>query len=600
MTKFLSEMKRRDVAKVGIAYAATAWVVIDIASVVFPIFHAPEWVLQVFTTLIIIGFPVALVFAWVFELTPEGLKRTVDLPADQSKARLTSRRLDFMIIGMLSIAVATIVFDRFSRKAEDRDTQRSVAPDLPVTAETTTNDPGISRNSIAVLPFVNLSMDIDQEYFSDGLTEELLNRLAHIRALRVPARTSSFSFKGKNVDLREVGDTLGVGTVLEGSVRKSGDRVRVTAQLIDVGTGYHLWSESYDRKVTDILTVQDDITVQIMAALNVLLDGGTEALPETHPVEPELYQLALRGRYYWNQRTEEGFTKAIELFREAIQRDPKYAPAYAGLADTYLSEFDYGLVSWEDSTVKARAAVSKALELNDGLAEAHTSLAHILLHEWEWHAAEREFRRALEFNPSYTIAHHWYALCLTALGRTEEAVQTMQRALALDPVSVRISADLGMAYLAAGRNEEAVRQEVRALELAPESVTPKWIRGMALEQMGRFDEAEADMQAALEAWGADASVMGSLGHLYAAAGKEAEARKLLAELVAQSETNDVAFFVALIHAGLNETDEALRWLEQAVDARSGSVRYLTVDPRLKTLRKESRYRALIERVGLAV
>lgn len=578
MSSFFRELKRRNVVKVGIAYAAIGWLTVDIASVIFPIFEAPKWILQVFASIIVLGFPIALVLAWAYELTPEGLKRTDVVPPEQSIARRTGRQLDYIIIAVLALAVILLVTDKFLSQQNEPAAASSVA--------------------IAVLPFVNRSPEPEQEYFSDGLAEELLNRLARIEALRVPARTSSFHFKGEDIDVREVGRRLSVGYVLEGSVRKSGQSVRVVASLIDVSSGYHIWTDSYERELIDIFEIQDDITRNIVAALAIELDDDSAPRLQLRQIDLGAYELWLRGRYHWNQRSEEGLTKAIELFQEATRRDPDYAEAYAGLADAYLSRFDYGLSSWEASTFAARAAATKALELDERLASAHTSLAHILLHEWAWQAAEREFLRALELDPNYTLAHHWYALCLTALGRTDEAVQTMQRAHKLDPLSARINADVGMAYLAAGRYEEAVAQEGRTLELAPQSATARWIRGMAFEQMGRFDEAEADMRAVVEAWSRDASALSSLGHLLGVAGREAEARELLAELIAKDATGEVAFFIALVHAGLGEADEAFTWLGQAIDERSGSVRYLQVDARLAALRRDPRFPVLVARVGL--
>jgi len=592
---FLGEIWRRNVAKIGIAYAATAWILVDIASVLFPIFAAPPWVLRVFVTLVILGFPVALIVSWVYELTPEGLQRTADLPPGPPP-RAGSRRLDYLIVGLLVCVLGTVLIDRWMPHRGEA----AVAPAAAIQAATEVAKASApaARSSIAVLPFLNLSADPEQEFFADGLTEELLNRLARTPSLRVAARTSSFHFKGQNPELRQVGDTLHVGTVVEGSVRKSGNRLRVTAQLIDVGTGYHLWSETYDRELTDIFSIEDDIIAQIMGALSLHLGEFEAVPPPARPVDPEVHQLVLRGRFHWNQRTPDGLARAAELFHEATQRDPSYAPGYAGLADTYLSQYDYGMIPWEESTVKARAAASKALELDDRLAEAHVSLAHILLHEWAWQKAEAEFHRAMQLNPNYAVAFHWYALCVTALGRVDEAVAAMQRAIELDPVSVRINADLGMAYLAAGRYADAVTQEGLTLDLDPQATAARWIRGMALEQMGHFVEAEADLQAVHDAWGADPVILGSLGHFYAVMGKRDEARALLEELVAQQGPGEIAFYAALIHAGLNEPDEALQWLGRAVDERSGSVRYLKVEPRLASVRQTPGYQALMDRVGL--
>jgi Flp pilus assembly protein TadD len=351
--------------------------------------------------------------------------------------------------------------------------------------------------------------------------------------------------------------------------------------------------------MTDIFAVQDDITTRIIDALQIRLRSETSTpAAASHLVDPEVYEIVLRGRYHWNQRTPEGFAKAAQLLQEATRRAPQYAPAFSALADVYLSQFDYGLLSLDESTMRARAAATKALELDESSAAAHTSVAHILLHEWQWQEAEQHFKRALELDPGYSLALHWYALCLTALGRADEAVAAMQRAQHLDPLSVRISSDLGMAYLAAGKYEEAVAQEGRALELSPDAAGPRWIRGMALEQLRRYDAAEKDMKFAFDAWEGDASIKGSLGHLYAASGRLTDARKMLAELTTQPNATDIAFFAALICAGLEDKDAALTWLERAVTERSGSVRYLKIDPRLVGLRNEPRYRALIQRVGL--
>jgi len=592
MGQFWSELKRRNVVRVGIAYCAVAWVVIQLASALFPMFDAPGWIAKVVITLVVLGLPIALVIAWAFELTPDGLKRTDEAPP--GSARRSGRQLDFVIIGVLALAVAIFAFDKFvwSRLPSATHVQTAEIKAEPRVA-------GAKRSSIAVLPFVNLSNDPEQEYFSDGIAEELMSALARFNTLKVAARTSSFSFKGKEVALKEIGAALNVATVLEGSVHKSGDRLRIRAQLSDVATGYQLWSESYDRQLTDIFAVQDEITTRIIDALQLHLQEKTSQPAATSRLaDPEVFEIVLRGRYHWNQRSPDGFAKAAELFQEATRRAPQYAPAYSGLADVYLSQFDYGLLSWDESTVRARAAATKALELDDTSAAAHTSFAHILLHEWQWQGAEQHFQRAFELDPNYTLALHWYALCQTALGRTDEAIKAMRRAQQLDPLSVRINADLGMAYLAAGQYEEAVAQEGRALDLAPDSAAPRWIRGMALEQLKRFKDAELDMKFAFDAWSGDTSIKGSLGHLYAVSGRQAEARKLLTELTTQKGATDVAFFAALICAGLNDTNGALEWLEHAVDERSGSVRYLKIDPRLAGLRDEPRYRQLIERVGL--
>ena len=291
MEGFWSELKRRNVVRVGIAYCAAAWAAIQVASVLFPLYGAPTWILKVVTTLMILGLPLALVIAWAFELTPQGLKRTEDVPPEVSETRRTGRQLDFVIIGVLALAVTLFVIDKFAWDKGSSAVEKSTAVAPAATATPTADG---QRSSIAVLPFVNMSNDPEQEYFSDGMTEELLNALARVKALKVAARTSAFSFKGKDVDVRDVGRKLNVATVLEGSVRKAGDRLRITAQLIDVETGYHLWSETYDRELTDIFDIQDDITSQIVGALQGHLDGAVPPSAPRPSINPEVYEVVLR------------------------------------------------------------------------------------------------------------------------------------------------------------------------------------------------------------------------------------------------------------------------------------------------------------------
>jgi TolB-like protein/Flp pilus assembly protein TadD len=392
-----------------------------------------------------------------------------------------------------------------------------------------------------------MSSDPEQEYLSDGIAEELLDALARVDALKVAARTSAFSFKGKPVDVREVGHKLNVATVLEGSVRKSGKRLRITAQLIDVETGYHLWSDTYERELTDIFAIQDDITSRIVSALR--FSSGL-----IRRCQSRLDKSIRRPRSFC--------VVASTDQRSPGSRQPGCCrrPLAAGLRSRVPGWPTSISVSTTTACCRRKLSAGarpRGLELDDKSDAAHTALSHLLLNEWEWSSAEQHFRRAIELDPNYTLAQHWYALCLTALGRTDEAVKAMERARQLDPLSVRINADLGMAYLVAGMREESVAQEGRALELAPGAPGPRWIRGMALEQLGQFDDAELDIKAAFDAWSGDPAIKGTLGHLYAISGRQAKARALLTELTSQKDLSEIAFFAALICAGLNDTDAAL-------------------------------------------
>ena len=459
---------------------------------------------------------------------------------------------------------------------------------------------GTNDQSIAVLPFVDMSPAKDQEYFSDGMSEELLNLLSKIPTLKVISRTSSFSFKGKNLDVRKIGENLGVANILEGSIRKSGNTIRITAQLIEVQNGTHLWSETYDREMKDVFALQDEISKMIVDILKIELSGKhANQLARGFTNNTEAYEDYLKGRYHWNMRTDDGIKKSIGYFEDAIKKDSNYAAAYAGLADTYLTLYDYELMSIDESTSKAKEAAQRALKINPNLAEAHNSLAHINLHDWKWESAEKGFQKAIELDPAYVLAHHWYALCLTAIGKSNEAVDQMKIARELDPLSTRINADLGMAYLSAGKFDEAIEQEKITLELNPKASGAFWIRGMAYQQKKSFAEAIKDYQHALELAPGDANYLAALGHVYASSGNTSAARKVLDTLFVENKSMPVSpFFFALVYAGLNDKDKALEWLQKAYEEKSGSVRYLRMEPRLQNLRNEPRYIELMKKIGL--
>ncbi|HET6767691.1 MAG TPA: tetratricopeptide repeat protein, partial [Chitinophagaceae bacterium] len=416
----------------------------------------------------------------VFALTNEGLSIPLrSRMQGKLQTKSTTRRgmIAAVLIVLLCVAGFFIYTTFFTKKAE----------------------PGSADQSIAVLPFVDMSAAKDQEYFSDGMSEELLNLLSKIPGLKVISRTSSFSFKGKNLDVRKIGENLGVGNILEGSIRKSGNTIRITAQLIEVSKGTHLWSGTYDREMKDVFAIQDEISKMIVDILKVKLSGKqTNQLAGSFTKNPQAHEDYLKGRYHWNKRTDEDIKKAISYFEDAIRKDSNYAAAYSGLADTYVTLYDYELMPFEESTLKAKDAAQRALKINDNLAEAHNSLAHIDLHEWKWKSAEEGFQRAIALDQSYILAHHWYALCLTAIGKTNEAVTQMEKARELDPLSTRINADLGMAYLSAGRYDEAIAQEEKTLKLNPKSSGALWIRGMSYQQKKMFDQAIKDYRAALE------------------------------------------------------------------------------------------------------
>jgi adenylate cyclase len=459
-----------------------------------------------------------------------------------------------------------------------------------------------SIRSICVLPFMNISHDPENEYFCDGLSEDLINALTRIQQLFVVSRTSAFFFKGRNLDVREIGQKLNVDSIVEGSVNRVGDRLRITAQLINVEDGFHLWSERYDREMADVFAIQDEITLAIVAKLKLELLGKEEIiLSEPHQADLEAYNLYLKGRYYWSQRPQ-GISKAIEYFEQALEKDPNYALALAGLADCYVT-----LGGWENGTVpsseampKGNAAASRALELDSTLADAYSSLAYSTTHyDWNWPLAETRFRRAFELNPNYAIGHHWYSHYLTAMGRVEESLAESRRCLELDPLDLVINIHLAWHYQFARQYDEAVEQCWKTAELYPNSFWPSFFFALAYEQQGKLEEAALDLRKAVKMAGNVTFPTAALGHLYAVTGKKVQAQALVSDLLEQSRKRYVpAYDIAVIYTGLGQKDQAFEWLDKAYQERSGWLAYLKVEPRLDNLRSDSRFTDLLKRVGL--
>lgn len=497
---------------------------------------------------------------------------------------------------VLRLKNETLASERLLQLAQQSQQERT---DIQVGAEMRS---GGRTPSIAVLPFLNISTDAENDYFCEGLAEEVINALTNIKAFFVVARASAFSFKGKDIDVREVGRRLNVDTVLEGSVQKVGDRVRVTAQLIDACNGYHFWSERFDRQMADIFAIQDEITLAIVKQLKVeLLTKEQSAVLARKQESLEAYNLYLKGRFYWAKRPQ-GIAKAIEYFEQAIEKEPTYARARAGLADCYVT---WG--SWENGTLppieamaKARQAVNKALELDNRLAEAHTTMAYRTTHhDWDWSTAEAQFKYALELNPNYAVCHHWYSHFLTALGRTQESLSASRRCLELDPLDLVINIHLAWHYQFARQYEEAIEQCWKTSELHPNSFWPAYFFGLAYEQQGQVDRAVEEFRNAVTMSGEVTFAAAALGHLYGTAGRMAAAKSIYDELSARAKRAYVpAYDIALVCAGLGWKDQALESLSRAYQERSGWMTYLKVDPRLDPLRSDSRFIDLLHRVHL--
>ncbi len=475
------------------------------------------------------------------------------------------------------------------RAARGRATQGGVA------------SPGEPQPSIAVLPFADLSPQRDQEYFCHGLAEELINALTKVRQLRVVARTSAFSFRNQSPDAREIGRRLRVETVLEGSVRKAEDRLRITAQLVRTADGAHLWSERYDRRLDDVFAIQDEITAAITGHLEVeLLAAGRRPASKRQTGDVEAYHLYLKGRHFWSKRSPADLEEGIEYFRQAIARDPHYALAHAGLADSYNLLGFYSVRAPKEAFPRAKEAARRALELDGDLAEAHSSLAFArLLYDWDWAGAGREFRRTFELNPGYATAHHWFAEYLTLQGRHEEAIEQVKQALGLDPLSLIINTLRGWAYYYARRYDQAIAALEETLELDAGFAPAEFWLGLARQQQGQLEAAGAVLEQAIEHSGRSPMMVAALGRLHALRGETTAASAVLAELEAASRREYVpAYYIAAIHSGSGDRERTLDWLEHSRQARDNWLVFLGVDPIWDALRSEPRFTALLAEVGL--
>ena len=458
-----------------------------------------------------------------------------------------------------------------------------------------------ATRSIAVLPFVNASPDRDNEYLSDGITDELIDALAKIGGLRVSSRTSVFALKGKPLDVRAVGALLGASVVLEGTVRKSGHKLRITAQLTSTDDGRLLWSQRYDRQLVDVFTIQDEIAGTIVSTLRATMFADlSEHVPRRYTKNIQAYGLYLKGRYAWNKRTQEGVAEAIRYFEQAIAEDPNYAPAYAGLADSYSLDVDYRAVPVAEPFERAKMYARKALALDEAVPSAHASLAwSLFIYDWDWDGAERAFRRAIELNPRYASAHQWFAFMLASRGEHEAALLEGHTALELDPASVSIRRGVGWLYYYARRYDQARDHLARAIEMNPMAVESHRILAITLAQQGEVRDAERVLREALTLPAAGAYTRAELGWLLARSGRPAEAEALLTELHAVARDQYVSPVpFAILHIGLGNLDTALDWAERAYAERRGWLAYLKVNPIFDPLREHPRFAALVQRMKL--
>jgi TolB-like protein/Tfp pilus assembly protein PilF len=582
---FFSELKRRNVYKVAVAYAVVGWLIAQIATQIFPFLEIPNWIVRLVIVLIAIGFPIALLIAWAFEATPEGIKRT-EVADAMPPASIRRKRYAWIYIVVIGAVISAALFfiGRFT-----------------VQNKTTTAAPNdISSKSIAVLPFDSLSEDKSNAYFAEGVQDEILTRLAKVADLKVISRTSTQRFKSAPSDLRDIAKQLGVMNILEGSVQKANDQVRVNVQLINAMNDAHLWAEIYDRKLTDIFATESDIAKTIAETLQARLTGSEKTAMSKKPTaNSEAYELYLKGRFFWNKRTGADLRKAIDYFNQAVAKDPNYALAYSGLADSYLLLPPYGAAAPKDSIPQAKAAVKKALELDDTLAEAHASSGRILSgFDFDSTKAIAEFERAIELNPNYATAHHWFGSGpLLALGRFDESIVEAKRSIELDPLSMINNADFGNDYYYARRYDEAIAQLRKTIEIEPRFYLTHYYLAQALQMKGQLPEAIAEYRKASEL-DDDPFALALLGQAYARSGQTDDAKKILARLNEEAKSRYVgAYGIGVVFLGMDDKNHAMDELERAYRENDGNDIYnIRVDPLLDDLRGDPRFEALAEKI----
>ncbi|HSE11300.1 MAG TPA: hypothetical protein VLB69_01585 [Rudaea sp.] len=595
-----AELKRRNVFKAGIAYLALGWVVTQVTSTVAPAFNLPGWIVPVVVWIGVIGFPFVIAFSWIYEITPEGLRRESEVDRSASITHITGRRMDYLIVGLLVIAIGFTAFDRYRPRRIATATSIEVTSPAVSTGAAASSAapaaapaaPAASDNSIAVLPFVNMSSDKEQDFFSDGITEELLNLLAKIPQLQVTARTSSFSFKGKEVGIREIAKALSVTHILEGSVRKSGDQVRITAQLINAVNDKHLWSETYDRKLDDIFKVQDEIAGKVVEELKVTLLG---ALPKVRTTDPEAYALYLQARQLGLQTTTEAFKQSDALYRKVLAIDPRYAPAWVGLANNFVNETGQGLLPNKEGFAQSREAAMKALAIDPEYAPAHARLGWIAMFgDNDLAGAAQHLERALALDPADLKILGNGAVLLASLGRLDEVLALEEALVRRDPVNVTTLSNLGVHQRTAGRFDAAIATYRTVLSLAPGRGATHAQIGATLLLKGDAAGALAEIdQETSEAW-----KMIGLPMAYHALGRKADSDAALAALIAKYE-KDGPYNIAYVYAFRGEADQAFAWLDKTVEYGDPGLGEIVIENLFDKIHADPRWLPFLRKVGKA-
>ena len=572
---FLSELKRRNVYKVAVAYIIAGWAVSQGIAQVFPVFDVPNWVIRLIVLFIIIGLPIALVLAWMFELTPQGIMRTEAADAMPQAARPKKHVWIYVVVIGAAISIGLFFLGRYTAGNK--------------TAAATPNE--LPAKSIAVLPFVDLSPAKDQEYFCDGISEEILDALAKVEGLRVVARTSSFSFKAKNADVAEIAQKLNVQNILEGSLRREGNRIRITAQLVNAHDGFHIWSDTFERELGGVFAVQDEITRSIVDALKIKF---AVTLPPRTGQNTEAYDLYLQGLYLSNKSDEENLRKSLNLFQRALDKDPTLSRAWVGIAKVWFWLADAYLKPLQ-AYQAVESAATKALELNENDAEAHAYLSEAkrVLH-WDWKTGERELQRAVEIDPNSAMAHLLFAHHRLCSGDLAGGQIELDEAKRLDPLSPLISDHQAVLFLYSDRLDGAVAAAKRTLTIDPNYNYLEPTLARVYREQGKLEDALALY---LKAQQGTHEPNAGLAIAYARLGRITEAQRMLQQLIDKANRGYVAGEqIACVFVALDNHDEAFRWLNRAVDEHSGNI--IAVHRELRPLYSDSRFPLLLRRMGI--
>ncbi|HZX90026.1 MAG TPA: tetratricopeptide repeat protein [Rudaea sp.] len=593
-----AELRRRNVLRMAGLYVVGSWLITQVTGTVLPMFEAPSWLPRSIVMLLAIGFVPTMMFSWIYELTPEGLKRDAEVPLEQSIAHETGRRIDRMIITTLALALVYFAVDKFLLAPRREAAQLQQQAELLRQGQKTAGDAAaataqaVSEHSIAVLPFVNMSDEKSNEFFSDGISEELLNLLAKIPQLQVTARTSSFAFKGKEIGITEVARQLHVAHVLEGSVRKSGNAVRITAQLINAATDTHLWSQTYDRKLDDIFAIQDEIAADVVKQLKVTLLG---AAPKARTTDPEAYALYLQAKQLGWQFTAEAFKQSDALYRKALAIDPRYAPAWAGLSSNFANETGQALLSNKEGHAQAREAATKALAIDPDYAPAHARLGWIAMTaDNDLAGAAQHFNSALALDPSDLDVLRNSATLLQSLGRLDEALALSEAVVRRDPVNVSAIYNLGISQRDAGRLDASIGSFRTVLSLAPSRGNAHANLGIVLLLKGDASGALAEIERETsEVW-----KMINLPLAYHALGRKADSDAALAALMAKEE-KDSPYNIAYVYAYRGEADKAFEWLDKAVEYGDPGIGEIVTESLFDKIHADPRWQAFLRKVGKA-